>query len=300
MKKFKYGKAVCYSGYRIGQSPHQNIFPSYDETKEDLLILEKDWDYIRMYDTSKHVRTTLQVIKDHNLKLKVMIGVDLRGESDNPNCAWGGDYDEETIKKNIEYNHESIENAIILANQYEDIIFSVSAGNEAVPDWNSDLVPPQKVLEYVKRLKNAVTQPVTYCDGFDYWLSSLEEVAKEVDFISIHTYPFWQGYTIDEGFKVASNDYLKVQEKYPEKYCIITETGWPTSSQTLKSEKGYVDENIQARFYHEITDWSLKNEILVFLFEAFDEPWKGGSSPMEPEKNWGLFKVDRLPKKSLK
>jgi len=32
------------------------------------------------------------------------------------------------------------------------------------------------------------------------------------------------------------------------------------------------------------------------VFEAFDEPWKGSSDPLEPEKHRGLFTVDREPK----
>ncbi len=43
-----------------------------------------------------------------------------------------------------------------------------------------------------------------------------------------------------------------------------------------------------------------KTNTLVFLFEAFDEPWKGGGHPDEPEINWGLFNGDRMPKKALK
>jgi exo-beta-1,3-glucanase (GH17 family) len=43
-------------------------------------------------------------------------------------------------------------------------------------------------------------------------------------------------------------------------------------------------------------DWTTKNNILTFFFEAFDEQWKGSSDPMEPEKHWGLFKADRTPK----
>jgi len=34
------GRAICYSGFREGQSP-AGIFPSYDEVKEDLLLLQK-------------------------------------------------------------------------------------------------------------------------------------------------------------------------------------------------------------------------------------------------------------------
>ena len=33
-----------------------------------------------------------------------------------------------------------------------------------------------------------------------------------------------------------------------------------------------------------------------FVFEAFDEPWKGSADPLEPEKHWGLFTVERQPK----
>ena len=61
--------------------------------------VEKDFDYIRMYDPSQHAKTVLEVIKKENLNLKVMIGIDLKGEVSNPNCAWGGDYTEEEIAK---------------------------------------------------------------------------------------------------------------------------------------------------------------------------------------------------------
>jgi exo-beta-1,3-glucanase (GH17 family) len=44
-------------------------------------------------------------------------------------------------------------------------------------------------------------------------------------------------------------------------------------------------------------DWTRKEGILTFVFEAFDEPWKGSSDPMEPEKHWGLYTVNRKPKK---
>ena len=36
------------------------------------------------------------------------------------------------------------------------------------------------------------------------------------------------------------------------------------------------------------------------MFEAFDEPWKGSPDPMEPEKHWGLFNVERTPKLVMK
>jgi hypothetical protein len=38
---------------------------------------------------------------------------------------------------------------------------------------------------------------------------------------------------------------------------------------------------------------------LTFVFEAFDEPWKGSPDPHEPEKHWGLFYENRNPKMAL-
>jgi hypothetical protein len=46
-------------------------------------------------------------------------------------------------------------------------------------------------------------------------------------------------------------------------------------------------------------DWTDEAGILCFVFEAFDEPWKGSPDPMEPEKHWGLYTVDRQPKKVM-
>ncbi len=38
----------------------------------------------------------------------------------------------------------------------------------------------------------------------------------------------------------------------------------------------------------------------TLLSHSFDEPWKGSPDPLEPEKHWGLFNVDRTPKAALR
>ena len=39
-----------------------------------------------------------------------------------------------------------------------------------------------------------------------------------------------------------------------------------------------------------------EQQVLVYLFEAFDENWKGSDHPLEPEKHWGIYRADRQPK----
>ena len=67
------GKAICYSGFREGQSPGE-IYPSYNEIKEDLLILQHHWKYLRLYDCDKQTETVLEVIRKEKLDFKVMLG----------------------------------------------------------------------------------------------------------------------------------------------------------------------------------------------------------------------------------
>ena len=48
-----FGNAICYSGYREGQSPIDQTYPSYQEVVEDLKILDEQWQFLRIYDSSK-------------------------------------------------------------------------------------------------------------------------------------------------------------------------------------------------------------------------------------------------------
>jgi len=36
--------------------------------------------------------------------------------------------------------------------------------------------------------------------------------------------------------------------------------------------------------------------MLAYLFEAYDETWKGSDNKDEQEKHWGIFNEDRTPK----
>jgi exo-beta-1,3-glucanase (GH17 family) len=126
-----HGNAICYSGYREGQSPHSRTFPSYEEIREDLQILAKNWQYLRLYDCSPHAETVLKVIRDEGLDFKIMLGLDMAAEMSNPHCPWGAEYSDDTLDANRQANIEEVHRLISLANAFDDIVFSVSVGNEA-------------------------------------------------------------------------------------------------------------------------------------------------------------------------
>ena len=295
-----YGKAICYSGYREGQSPIVCQYPNNDQILEDLRILEKDFDYIRMYDASEYTLKTLQLIKKHKIQLKVLLTMNLLGEIYNPNCSWGGRYSVEEIANNIENNQNELEKVISYAKTFKDIVLAVSAGNESVPLWNDNLVSPGRILYFVKTLKDNVSVPVTYCDNVHYWKNELKEVAQAVDFISVHLYPVWEGKILPEAILSVESGFNEIRQLYPNKQIIITETGWPTASNHQQIPDYLANEHNQKVFNTVIDSWAEKQKITCFFFEAFDETWKGSDNIYEPEKHWGYYNVHRQPKLIVK
>ena len=292
------GLAVCYSGYREGQKPGDS-YPSYEQVKEDLLIVQKQWKYIRLYSCDQHSNTVLEVIQNEKLNLRVMLGAFIEAEVSNLNCPWGGSYNNLQLVQNIENNLFQMNKLIELANEYPNIIFSLSVGNEACVDWTDHLVPVESVIKYVKMVKSSTSQPVTFCENYVPWLDKLEPLVDIVDFISIHTYPVWEYKTIDQGMQYTIQNYNAVANKYPNKLVVITEAGWATRSNGLGIPTENVNPETQKIYYRALNNWSKSDSILTFVFEAFDEPWKGSEDPNEPEKHWGLFTVDRKPKLAM-
>lgn len=297
---FKYGRAICYSGFREGQQPGF-LSPTYEQIKEDLYILKDHWQYLRLYDCDPHSETVLEVIQKENLDFKVMLGAYIVAERNNAGCPWGGNaYTETQLEKNAIVNRNQIEKLIRLANKYPDIINALSAGNEACVDWTDHYVPVDVVIEYVKLIKQGAKQPVTFCENYLPWIGHMRPLAEVVDFISIHTYPVWEYKNIHEAIEYTKENYNLVANAYPNTPVIITEAGWATNSNGRGIEKHNVSQRLQRIYYNDLIEWTDREKIITYVFEAFDETWKGSAHPLEPEKHWGLFNMDRTPKQVVR
>lgn len=293
----RYIKSICYSGFRENQHPSWHVYPSYEEIREDLHILVKDgYRQIRMYDPNVHAIRALEIIKKDKLPLKVMLGLGLGGEEYNENVGWGHPIPQEELNKNIPKNEVVLRQVIDLANKYPDIINYVSAGNENTSDWNPNLISVEKMGYYINELKKHTKQKVTFCEGVYFWNEKCGELAEKVDFLSIHIYPFWTKTPFDEAIQETINQYNKTKKNFPDKEIVITELGWPTSS-TVGND--YTNVENHGVYIKGIDEWARKENIVIYYFEAFDEPWKGGNNPIEAEKHWGLYYVNRKSKANV-
>ena len=177
---------------------------------------------------------------------------------------------------------------------------------------------------------------ITSSDNFASWgggdssyqVDDLKKLIRAVDYVSIHTYPmhdthynpvFWglkndekaltQEAKIDSlmlrSLKYAKAQYLSVLHYIKSigvsKPIHIGETGWASSSDGLYGKDGSraCDEYKAAKYYQLIREWTNKEKITCFYFEAFDEKWKDAKNPEGSENHFGLFTVDGKAKYAL-
>lgn len=286
------GNGISYGAYRDGESPGEGSLTSKANILEDLRLISNRWSLIRLYGSDRQSENILEVIEDNNLPIRVMQG------------AWLGSDQAQDI------NDAEIKTLIRLANRFPDIIVAVNVGNEIFVDWSAHRIEDMKsVISYIRQVRSQIMQPVTVVDDYNFWNKpQAGDVAKEIDFIGLNAYAFWNSKLLDEAMTWTESIYRDIQARYPGHLVAFTETGWPTSrvyddgsyEGTLTGKAG---EEQQCRFFEQYNEWVNDNGVISFYFEAFDENWKGGfdgkHAQDKAEKHWGVYKADRSPKKVI-
>ena len=291
------GNAISYGCYREGQAPGVKG-PTEEEILEDLNIIKNHWSLIRVYGSDEDTARILKVIRENDLPIKVMLGVWLENEVMKPERK------EENIKQVIK--------GIELGNAYQDLIAAINVGNETLVYWSWHRMERQNLIKYIRMVRNNTSVPVTTADDYNFWnKQESKEIADEIDFIVAHIYALWNGKTLNDAIGWMDSIYFhELKIMHPDKEVAIGETGWATNYDPHKMGpgeqgmliKGRVSVDAQENYLLQLNSWLKQNRITTFLFEAFDEPWKGGgnnSGPNEVEKHWGVYYENRQPKASF-
>ena len=170
---------------------------------------------------------------------------------------------------------------------------------------------------------------ITSSDDFSSWgggdpsyhCEDLTNLIKAVDYISMHTYPmhnshynpaFWlvpesewnfsNKEKIESGMQRALEFATKQYEGVSSfikslgvnKPVHIGETGWATISNGPYGADGSkaADEYKSGKYYRLIREWSNKEKVSCFYFEAFDEQWKDAANPLGSENHFGLINLN--------
>ena len=296
-------KAVSYSPFRTAKNvaDRDNEAITAAMIKQDLnLLLAGRFTLIRLFDSSDKVaRLTLQVIREHGLDIKVMLGIYVHHDAPTANDA-------------------ELARGIALAHEYKDIVVAVSVGNETMVTWSFNRFDTLAMKDYIDKVRKAVNQPVTTDDNWAFfaWNRRVEQdpapILASIDFVAMHTYPVldsvyspdlwdWRqaavppkqraAAMVDAAFARAKFEYTAVRSHMDSlglmaMPIVIGETGWQADPAMVPFRAHPVN---QKMYVDRMNAWQTTRDgpRTIFYFEAFDEPWK------EADDKWGLFNVKR-------
>jgi len=269
------GRFAClsYAPYRDGQSPFDKGFvvpPA--QIEEDLTILAAHTACVRTYSTDQGLSEVVPIAAKHGLK--VLLG------------AW--------IGADMKSNEREVASVVALANAYPGTVAAVIVGNEVL--LRRDLTA-QSLDSYIRRVKAAVSVPVTYADVWEFWLRH-PELAGDVDFITVHMLPYWedQPIAVPAALHHVGEVLKKVQASFPGRKLFVGEIGWPSLGRMRQDARPSPSD--QARFLREFVAVSQSLGVGYNFIEAFDQNWKRASEGTVGG-HWGLYDSHRRSKVEL-
>jgi exo-beta-1,3-glucanase (GH17 family) len=262
--------SLSFAPFRTGQNPLEEKFPTVEQIDEDLQLLSEKTHTIRTYSSARIFNTIPPLARKYGLKM-------IQG-------AWIG-----FIKKDIEIELQEL---IQAANTYPDVIKRVIVGNEVLLRGEME---PEELITYIRRVKAAVKQPVSYADVWSMYMKN-PQLIKEVDFITIHILPYWEDEPIPVSQAPAhiARIYNIVRQEAdgiaPDKPILIGESGWPSAGR----QRGWAVPSItnEAEFIRGLIKVANANHFDYNIVEAFNQPWKDALEGVIGA-NWGIFSADR-------
>ena len=300
--------AINYSPYRTSRSEADlkaEVITPANVLQDLRLVQATGIGTIRLFSSRAFSRTVLEVIRDNSLDLKVQLGA-----YPNPITGLAAEAD----------NIAELDACIALANAFRDIVVAVSVGNETMVEWSAHKVPVADMARYIKRVRSAIRQPVTTDDNWLFWASVPKAIAEVVDYAAVHVYPFldtfynptaydWRQKSVAEaGRAKAMMDATVVEAKSQFERAraglvnlnlgampmLIGETGWAAVDTNGGPNLAFRAHPVNQKMYFEAMQlWAqdgrrdVQGPKAVFVFQAFDEPWKQG------DDGWGLFNARR-------
>ena len=134
--------------------------------------------------------------------------------------------------------------------------------------------------------------PVSYVDTY-FQLSQRSEILANCDLILANCYPFWEGCNIDQAPTYLQKMYETVKNSANGKEVIITETGWPDSGENLGAAMPSPENTM--KYLIASNEWAKQENIALFNFSSFDEPWKVHHEG-EVGQSWGIWNKNEILK----
>ena len=161
-------------------------------------------------------------------------------------------------------------------------------GSETLLRGDLDAKTLAGYIQYVRDALEEYDITITTADEISY-LMKYPEIADSCDILFVNYYPYWSGIDIVNALPALDTAVRSLQNQYPDKKVMISETGYPTDGTGLSGE--LTDSETAALYYSQVFEWSRQTGIEVCYFECIDESWKA-SAEGAPGAHWGFLNSD--------
>lgn len=240
-------KGLAYGPYRDGQNPNVGTVVAPEDIAEDMEII------LPLLQRKKVIRTYSSTHGSQQIP---------RLASERGISVWQGAW----LSSDITRNRNEIKNLISLAR--EGRVRVAIVGNETLLRGD---ISEARLIKYINEVKRKVDIPVTTAETWNVW-EEHPALAKSVDRIVVHIYPFWHGISINKAQGFLFGKYKKLKKLYPGKKIIIGETGWPSVGPV--NGNAAPGRRNQRKFLRQFVRESQRMHVPYFYFSAFDERWK--------------------------
>lgn len=261
---------VSFNPMRKNHDPKKGLYPSKAEINEDLALLEGKVHAVRTYSVMNGLEAVPELAAQHNLN--VTLG------------AW--------ISSDPLASQQEIDRLISMSRGNHDNIVRTIVGNETLVRKEITI---DQLIGYIRQVQQQTWRPVSTSETWDIWIAH-PELADEVDFIATHILPYWEGIPAEDALDYVFDRYHQLRAAFPDKPIVLTEIGWPSDGQPIRqAEANSIN---QATFLRDFLNRAKQEELIYYVVEAFDQPWK---QSMEGSSGayWGLFTADRQAKFSM-
>ena len=256
---------LTYAPFGRADAPWAREVPAATLIANDLKLLSTVTGHIRTYSAAQF--PMLPTLAAQN-GLSVTLGAWLNGDSIN--------------------NEREIAAALQASTAHANVVRLV-IGNETLL---KSTLTPVALMGYLKRVRQATGLPVSTAEPWHVWLKH-PELADQVDFITVHLLPYWEGVGVATAVDESLQRLAWVRERHPGKEIVIGEVGYPSRGDTIK--RAEPSPAAQAAFVRQFIARASTARLDYFLIEAFDQPWKLHEEG-RAGAYWGLFDAGRTPK----
>ncbi len=264
---------LAYNAFGRWDSPLAQRLPEDASIDADFALLARHTSRLRTYGAAE-LPALPALAERHGLHLTMGVWLDRRADN----------------------NRREIDAAVDAARRHTSVQRLI-VGNET---QLHGMVEPKALYDALAELRRRTRVPVSTAEPWHVWLAQ-PELARHVDFVTVHLLPYWEGVDLDGAIDEALRRLREVRARFPDKPVVVGEIGWPSHGATVRPRvvtaptRAIASPETQARFVRGFLARPEARGLDYFVMEAIDQPWKRATEGAAGAY-WGLWHADRTPK----